>query len=137
MIGDITTPNYTANVGTLQPFALTSTAAAGALTITIPAIPGRTICISSIGVTGSGATGALVVTATLTNANNGAVPPAAVTLNWVIVAPAGVSTSITPLIVTCPSPIQALTTNTSMVFTVPTFGAGNTNVAAVIHGFYV
>ena len=107
-----------------------ATGAAAAITASLPA-PGAGITnwITGFQVTGSGATAALVVVVTLTGVITG-------TLSFVLVVPAGVTASTTPLVVTFPWPgIPASGANTAITVNVPTFGAGNTNVAATIEGY--
>jgi hypothetical protein len=53
------------------------------------------------------------------------------------VIPAGVTTSIVPLLVTFYPPLPASATNTAITVTAVAFGAGNTNAAAVANGFVV
>jgi hypothetical protein len=105
-----------------------SAVAAGGNSNTLPATAGKITYCTGFTVTGGGATGAsnIAVTLTQTASNN---------LNYVIVVPAGATTSITPLVVTFNPPVPASAPNTGIILTVPSFGAGNTNAAAEIHGF--
>ena len=113
---------------TQTPITASSTGAAAALTETLGGVASKTTYITGFEVTGGGATAASVITVTVTGTVSG-------TLNYNIVVPAGVTTSITPLVVEFTIPIPASALNTSIVVNVPSFGAGNTNAAAVAHGF--
>lgn len=104
-----------------------NTGAAGAIAATILGIPGRQVMVTGLSVTGTGATGATVVNAITTGMITN--------LAWVIAVPAGVSTGITPIQATFWPPIAGVV-GSNVTITVPTFGAGNTNVAAAIWGFY-
>ena len=77
----------------------------------------------------AGATGASVVSITLTGTISG-------TLNYSLAVPAGASAGVTPLVVEFAQPIPASAVNTALTLNVPSFGAGNTNASAVLHGFY-
>lgn len=97
-------------------------------TATVPAVAGRTGYITGFEVTGAGATAASVVAFTITGLLGG-------TSTWVIVVPAGATTSITPLTVSFPFPVPASAANTAIVASLPALGAGNTNAAVVLRGF--
>lgn len=102
--------------------------AAAAATATLAAAAGKTTYITGFEVTGAGATAASVVLVTVTGTTGG-------TLTYVLAVPAGVAVGVTPLIVMFPSPIPASAANTAIAVNVPSLGAGNTNAAAVAHGF--
>ena len=102
--------------------------AAAANNNALPGAAGLTNFCTGFEVTGAGATATSNIAVTLTGTLGG-------TFNYVLVIPAGVNTSITPLIVTFPEPVPAAALNTAITLSVPSFGAGNTNAAAVIHGF--
>lgn len=103
--------------------------AATAGTAVLGAAPGQTTYISGFEVTGTGATAASNIQVTITGAL-GATP-----LVYVVAVPAGVNTSITPLIVEFTIPIAAYQQNATITVNVPSFGIGNTNAAVVSHGF--
>ena len=105
-----------------------SAVAAGGNSNTLPAAAGKTTYMTGFSVTGGGATAASNIAVTITGTVSNQ-------LNYVIVVPAGATTSITPLIVTFNPPVPASAPNTGIVLTVPSFGAGNTAAAAEIHGF--
>jgi hypothetical protein len=116
-------------LGSTQTYVSSSSAvAAGGNSNTLAGAAGKTTYCTGFSVTGGGATAAsnIAVTISQTSSNN---------LNYVIVVPAGATTSITPLIVSFNPPIPASGVNTGIVLTVPSFGAGNTAAAAEIHGF--
>lgn len=96
---------------------------------TLPAVAGKTNFVTGFEITGAGATAASVVIATLTGLVN--------TLHYVVAVPAGVAAPITPLVVEFSPPLPASAVNTAVSINVPAFGAGNTNAAAVIHGYAV
>ena len=73
-------------------------------------------------------------TVTINNANI-AVINAAGTKTYDIAVPVGATLGITPLVVEFVRPIPASGLNTAIAINVPSFGAGNTLVAATIHGF--
>lgn len=108
--------------------AQSSANAAGTNNVSLGGAAGLTTYVTGFQITGGGATAASVITITLT----GVVTQ---TQNYQLVIPAGATTSITPLIVTFPTPVPASATNTSITLNVPSFGAGNTNAAAAIQGF--
>lgn len=97
-------------------------------TATLPAVSGKTTYITGFAITGAGATGAAVVLATLAGLIGG-------TATYVVVAPAGATTSITPLVVQFPMPLPASAVNTAITLSLPALGSGNTNAAVVAHGF--
>jgi hypothetical protein len=105
-----------------------STGGAQANNCTLPGAAGKTTYITGFEVTGAGATGAGVITVTVTGTISG-------TLNYSLAIPAGASVGVTPLIVEFPEAIPASGANTAIVVNVPSFGAGNTNASAVAHGF--
>ena len=105
-----------------------ATGAASAITATLAAAVGKTTFITGFQITGAGATGASVIVVTITGVITG-------TMSYDIVVPAGVTASITPLIVTFPVAVPASATNTTIVVNVPSFGAGNTNSAVAAQGF--
>ena len=89
-----------------------------------------TVYITGFELTASGATAGLPVVATVTGVLGG-------TLSFIFTFPAGVLVGATPLIVEFPTPIPASAVNTPIVVTLPAGGSGNTNAAAVAHGFYI
>ena len=114
---------------TLQTFwSFTSTGGAQANTLTQPAQAGKTNYCTGFEVTGAGATGASIVTVTLASGGT-------TVGNWSVTIPAGATTTITPLIVEFTSPFVGSAPGQNMVLTVPSFGAGNTNASATMHGY--
>ena len=105
-----------------------ATGAASAITASIPATPSRFSYLTGFEVTGAGATGASVITVTVTGTVTG-------TLNYKMAIPAGVTTAVPPLIVEFPVAIPANAVNTAITVNVPSFGAGNTDAAVTVHGF--
>ena len=110
------------------PVTASNTGAAVAITASLPAVSGKFTYITGFQVTGAGATAASVVTVTVTGTVNG-------TMSYNVVAPAGVTTSITQLVVSFPVPVPSSAVNTAVVVNVPSLGAGNTNSAVAAQGF--
>lgn len=105
-------------------------ATAGAATLTTGGGTGSTVHITGFEITGAGATAAAVVQVTVTGVKGG-------TLTYNIPVPAGVNTLIQPLVVEfCPA-LPASGPDVDIVVNLPSFGAGNTNAAAVAHGYQV
>jgi hypothetical protein len=102
--------------------------AAAAATATLAGAAGVFTWLTGFEVTGGGATAASVILVTVTGAQGG-------TLTYVLVVPAGATTSIVPLVVEPPAPIRSSAVNTSIAVNVPSFGAGNTNASVVAHGY--
>lgn len=97
---------------------------------TLAAIPGKTAYCTGFEITGGGATAAALVTATLAGILGG-------TATYIFGAPAGATVQATPLCVKLQVPIPASALNTAITLSLPALGAGNTNAAVTIHGFYV
>jgi len=95
---------------------------------TLAAVAGKTTYIDGFVITGTGATAAGVVEATLTGLLGG-------TMTFIIAVPAGVNTGLTPLVVNFPKPLPASAVDTAIVLTLPALGSGNTNAAVNAHGF--
>lgn len=104
-----------------------STAAAGAMTATFAAAPSLRNRIVGFVVTGSGASAASIIDVTITGLPT--------TLTFKLVIPAGVTTSITPLVVQFGDGILASADNTAITVSVPSFGAGNTHAAVAAWGY--
>lgn len=103
--------------------------AAATATATLAGTSAKTTYITGFQVTGSGATVAAVVSCTVTNIVG------SITLTYTYVAVAGALLANVPLIVTFPTPVPASATNTSIVVSCPSLGAGNTNMAVNAQGF--
>lgn len=98
-------------------------------TATIPAVAGVFGFITSLRITGLGATAATEVTATLTGVQGG-------TINYPVSVPAGAAVPITPVIDSFGTRgLQASAVNTAIVLTLPAFGVGNTLEAVSITGY--
>lgn len=105
-----------------------ATAAAGAMTPALAAAAGKTTFVTGFIITGAGATGASVITVTITGVIGG-------TMSFKLAIVAGATLAQTPLAITFARPIPASATNTAITLNVPSFGAGNTDAAAVITGY--
>lgn len=109
-----------------QVYASAKVAAAQAQ-VSIPAAAGLYSYVTGIVITGAGATAATVLDATLSDGT--------VTLHYAVVVPAGATTAITPIVDDFLPPLQSTAVNTAWTLTVPTAGAGNTNVSVAITGY--
>jgi hypothetical protein len=105
-----------------------ATGAASAMAPSLAGVAGQTTFVTGFEVTGGGATAGSIIVATLTGILGG-------TKSYDIAIPAGITLGITPLVVQFPRPIPASALNTAITLNVPSFGAGNTNAAATLHGF--
>lgn len=114
-------------------FAASTTAANGALVLTMPAIAGRRSYITGFTVTGAGSTAGSAGNVTLSGIDNAG---AAVTLDYAFVAPTGVLVAASPLLVNF-SPPALVTAGAAAQLAVAPFGAGNTIASATLNGFYV
>lgn len=128
--GRLTTsaPALSATGSPATPITGSNTGAASAANVTLAAAAGKFTYITGFQITGAGATAASVITVTVTGTVTG-------TMNYNIVVPAGVTASITPLVVTFPVPVPSSAVNTAITVNVPSFGAGNTNSAVSAQGF--
>jgi hypothetical protein len=97
---------------------------------TLPAVSAKTNYLAGFQITGAGATAGSVIAVTVAGLLGGS-------RVYNLVIPAGVTTSIVPLLVTFYPPLPASATNTAITVTAVAFGAGNTNAAAVANGFVV
>lgn len=89
-----------------------------------------TVYITGFEVTGAGATGALVVSVTVSGLLGGS-------KLYTYTFPVGVAVACQPLVVTFYPPLPASAINTAIAVTCPASGAGGTNNTVVAHGFYV
>lgn len=95
---------------------------------TLAAAASKTTYITSLIITGAGATAGSVVLATLAGVIGG-------TMTFVVAVPAGAAAGLTPLVIQFPKPIPASAVNTAITLTLPALGAGNTNAAVVAVGY--
>lgn len=102
--------------------------ASAAATLAVPA--GKRGYITGFVLTASGATGALVVNATVTGVEGG-------TLTFTFTAPAGAAIAAEPLVVNFPHPLRNSGDGVDFVVTLPALGIGNTNAAANAFGYYI
>ena len=121
-------PAQSASSSVQTPLTGSATGAASAANVTLAGTAAKTTYITGFQITGAGATAASVISVTITGTVTG-------TMNYNIAVPAGITTSITPLIVSFPIPVPASAVNTAIVVNVPSFGAGNTNSAVAAQGF--
>lgn len=103
--------------------------AASSSTQTLPGVAGKTTYMTGFEITGAGATAASVISVSVF------LQGAAQTLYYALVIPAGVTTSITPLIVEFPIPVSSGAANSVIQVIMPSFGTGNTAACLTVHGF--
>jgi hypothetical protein len=106
---------------------------AAAIAPALAATAGKTNFLEGFTITGSGATGASVIEASITGLNGG-------TIYYELPIVAGVNLGAFPLTgnefwVNFPEPIPATGADVAITLHVPSFGSGNTNSAAVLYGF--
>lgn len=119
------------NPSSATPVAATSGPVAAAVAVAaIPAVAGKTSYVSGLAITGSGATAASVVYATL----SGLIGP--VTFDYIVPVPAGVSAAIAPITVYFNPPLPASAVDQAITLTLPSLGSGNTDAAVNIWGFH-
>lgn len=121
-------PAQSASGSPQTPVTNSATAAAGTCTATLPGVAGKTTYITGFQVTGGGATGASVITITVTGLISG-------TNSYKLGVTAGATLNTPALIVPFPIPVPASATNTAIAVNVPSFGAGNTDAACAAQGF--
>jgi hypothetical protein len=97
---------------------------------TLAAVSGKTNYVTGFTITAGGSTGAALVSATLTGLLGG-------TATYTYATPAGATVGATPLTVKFGIPVPASAANTAITLTLPALGAGNTNAAVSIQGFYI
>lgn len=112
-----------------QPFQATGTSGgAASITLTIAAVPGKIVYVQGIVITGSGATAAGTVTATLKSGGT-----TVMSIDIPVVAIATNNQGAYTMFFSAPFP--GLGPGQSMVLAVPSFGAGNTASSATMWGF--
>lgn len=102
--------------------------AAASAVATLAGVAAKTTYISGFSITGAGATGASVVSATVTGVLGG-------TQTYTVPVPAGAAVGITPLFVEFNPPLPASAVNTAIVLTLPSLGSGNTNATVNAWGY--
>lgn len=99
-----------------------------AATATLAASATKFNYLTGFEITGGGATAAALVAVTVTGCAGG-------TLTYTFAVPAGAAVGATPLVVQFPKPLKSSAVNTAIAVSAAAFGAGNTNAAAVAHGY--
>jgi hypothetical protein len=102
--------------------------AAATATATLPAAAGKITSICGFAATAGGATAAAVVNLTVTNVTGG-------TMTYTFGANTGVGVPSAPLAVQFSPCLPANASNTTIVVSMPSLGAGNTNAAINAWGF--
>lgn len=125
-------PVYPPNGLQGTPFAASASTTAGIASVTMAAQPGRRSFVSELQITGTGATAASEVQATLTNMES---VGAAVTMQWSFTAPLGVGVPANALLLTFNPPIPVLA-GQSAVLSLPSLGAGGVGTVTM-DGFYI
>lgn len=97
-------------------------------TATLGAVAARTNYITGFQITGSGATAALTVNATVTGLKGA-------TQTYTFVFPVGADTQAAPLNVTFATPMPASAANTAITVSLPASGAGGLHAAVNVQGF--
>lgn len=116
-------------IAALTPLSASSGNVANASAVaTLAKATGKTVYLTGIHCTASGATTGLPVSVTVTGLLGG-------TRTYTFVFPAGVLVSATPLVETFNPPLPASATNTDVVLTLPAGGTGNTNASCNAQGF--
>lgn len=112
-----------------HPLVESASAAAAAVTATLPAVVNKRTYITGFHVDGLGATAASVIEVTVTGLLGG-------TLRRKVSVPAGAAVAVAaPLVVDFDVPVPASADNTAIVVNVPSFGAGNTSAVVTARGF--
>lgn len=102
--------------------------AAATATATLAAVAGKTTYICGFTLTSSGSTAAAVVSPTVVGVITG-------TMTYTYTSVAGVTLSNLPLVEDYTPCIPASAVNTTIVVSVPSLGAGNTNTTVTAQGF--
>jgi hypothetical protein len=97
---------------------------------TLAAVAGRRAYCTGFEITAGGATAAALVAAVLSGILGG-------DATYIFGAPAGATVQATPLLVKFQFPVPASALGVAIAITLPSLGAGNTNAAVSIHGFYI
>lgn len=104
--------------------------AAATATATLAGAAAKTTYISGLLVTGGGATAGSIVNGTITGLAGG-------TSTFTVPVATGVTVGNFPLFVDYNPPLPASTTNTAIVVSVPSLGAGNTNSTVQAWGYQI
>lgn len=115
-------------IGATAVTAASGNVAAGTVTATMPAVSAKTNWLTGFSITGGGATGASVISCTVTGLIGG-------TQTYTFAVPAGATLGATPFVRTYTWPASASAVNTAIAVSCPTFGAGNTNESVNLEGF--
>lgn len=102
----------------------------GAAIASLGAKTGQTAYMTGLQITGAGATAALAVNATVTGLAGG-------TISYTFVFPAGVAVAGQSIVASFYPGLQASGPNVAITLTLPAGGAGNTNAAVSLQGFYL
>lgn len=95
----------------------------------LPAVASRRNYIQGFTISGSGATGALVIECLLIGIGTN--------LRYEYSVPAGATIGAPLYHITFPIPLPASAVNTAIQITLPAFGAGNTNATVNIYGYLI
>lgn len=130
--GNLAGPGYptTQASGAVGLQANSGNVAAAVATATLAGAAGVTTYLSGFAFTYAGATAASVVTGTITGLLGG-------TQSFTVPVPTGATSGGIPIVIDYNPPIPASATNTSIVVSVPSLGAGNTNATVSAWGYRV
>ena len=117
-------------VGATMTIQSSGNVAAAVAAATLTGAAGKTTYITGFSVTGSGATVGLPVSVTVTGLLGG-------TATYIYTAATGATVGNTPLIIDFATPVPSSTTNTNIVVSCPSLGAGNTNNTTVVRGYTI
>lgn len=113
--------------GGAQVTAASGVVAAGTAAATLTSAAAQTMYLTGFAITGGGATGASLVTCTITGLIGG-------TASYIVAVPAGVTLGIVPVSRHFTNPVAASAVNTNIVVSCPTFGVGNTAASVNAEG---
>ena len=111
---------------------ISGTGAASQIVLTAPA-NGLRFSVTGFEIWGLGATSATNISATLSGLNS---PGGSGTETFTVPITAGATTAITPFWMSASGCPWTGIANTAVVLTVPSFGAGNMQASAALHGFW-
>lgn len=95
---------------------------------TLPAHPTRLTYCTQVSVTGLGATAGAAVALTVTGAVGG-------TRTWAVGVPVGAGVGLNPLVIVFNPPLATAGANSTIVASVPSFGAGNVGACTTALGY--
>ena len=110
------------------PVAATASGGNALTTATLPGVAGKTTYLTSLQISGGGATAAALASGSLSGVLGG-------TQTLIVGVPAGVAVAVQPLVVNFNPPLPASAVNTAIACALSAFGAGNVVEAVSLQGF--